>query len=97
LEVFDLLKKDKMTKEETQKVRLASQSLLHRCGMKRPTWLVTDWFRDSQSKGKVRSEVERVLDAHLPQSFGRAVFTEKCNNVFDLMLNYASQGVKWAM
>jgi len=29
-----------------------------------------------------------------PQSFGRAVFAENCNNVFDLMLNYASQGVK---
>ena len=30
LELFDLIKKDKMTKEETQKVRLAAKSLLHR-------------------------------------------------------------------
>ena len=97
LELFDLLKKNKMTKEETQKVRLAAKSLLHRLREETPSVLVTDWFRDSQSKSRVRSEVERVLDAHLPQSFGRAVFTEKCNNVFDLMLNYASQGVKWAV
>ena len=31
LELFDLLKKDTMTQEETQKVRLAAKSLLHRC------------------------------------------------------------------
>jgi type I restriction enzyme, R subunit len=30
LELFDLFKKDTMTKEETQKVRLAAKSLLHR-------------------------------------------------------------------
>jgi hypothetical protein len=34
---------------------------------------------------------------HLPKSYDRVVFTEKCNNVFDLMVDYASQGVKWAM
>jgi type I restriction enzyme R subunit len=86
-----------MAKEETQKVRLAAKSLLHRLRDESPNVLVTDWFKDTQSKSRVRSVVERVLDAHLPQSFGRAVFTEKFNNVFDLMLNYASQGVKWAM
>jgi len=40
--------------------------------------------------------VESVLHAQLPESYDRAVFTEKCNNIFDLMLNYASQGLKWA-
>ena len=59
------------------------------------TNLVTDWFNDAQSKRKVQSAVETVLDAHLPESYDRAVFNEKCNNVFDLMVNYASQGVKW--
>jgi type I restriction enzyme R subunit len=97
LELFDLLKKDKMTKEETQKVRLAARSLLHRLREESPNVLVTDWFKDAQSKGRVRSAVESVLDEHLPRSYERIVFTEKCNNVFDLMVNYASQGVKWAM
>lgn len=97
LELFDLLKKDKMTKEETQKVRLAARSLLHRLREESPNVLVTDWFKDAQSKGRVRSAVESVLDEHLPKSYERIVFTEKCNNVFDLMVNYASQGVKWTM
>jgi len=96
LELFDLLKKDKMTKEETQKVRLAAQSLLHRLREGTPKVLVQDWFKDGQSKLRVRSAVENVLHTHLPDSYDRIVFTEKCNNVFDLMLNYASQGLKWA-
>ena len=96
LELFELLKKDKMTKEETQKVRLAARSLLHRLREESPNVLVTDWFKDVQSKSRVRSAVESVLDVHLPKSYDRAVFTEKCNGVFDLMLNYASQGLKWA-
>jgi type I restriction enzyme R subunit len=97
LELFDLLKEDKMTDEETIKVRLAAKSLLRRLHEESPNVLVTDWYKDVQSKGRVRSEVESVLDAHLPKSYDRVIFTEKCNEVFDLMVNYASQGVKWAM
>ena len=92
LELFDLLKKDKMTKEETQKVRLAAKSLLHRLREETPKVLVQDWFKDSQTKRKVQSAVEEVLHRHLPDSYDRVVFKEKCDNVFDLMLNYASSG-----
>ena len=95
LELFDLLKKDKMTKAETEKVRLAAQSLLHRLREESPKVLVQDWFRDSQSKIRVRSTVEQVLHTHLPDSYDRVVFTEKCNSVFDTMINYATQGLKW--
>jgi type I restriction enzyme R subunit len=96
LELFDLIKKDKMTKEETQKVRLAAKSLLHRLREEAPTVLIQDWFKDGQSRTRVRSAVEIVLDDKLPETYGRALFTEKCNNVFETMLSYANQGVKWA-
>ena len=95
LELFDLLKKDKMTKEETQKVKLAAKSLLHRLLEESPKVLVQDWYRDSQSKRKVHVAVEEVLHAHLPESYDRTLFKEKCDNVFELMLNQASQGLKW--
>ena len=85
-----------MTKEEEQKVRLAAKSLLHRLREETPKVLVQDWFKDSQSKSRVRTAVETVLHSHLPDSYDRFVFTEKCNNVFDLMLIYAGQGLKWA-
>jgi len=42
LELFDLLKKDKMTKEETQKVKLAAKSLCIACRKKgRKSWFRT--------------------------------------------------------
>jgi type I restriction enzyme R subunit len=96
LELFDLLKRDSMTKDEEQKVRLAAKSLLRRLREETPKVLVQDWFKDAQSKGQVRSAVEAVLDSKLPESYDRALFTERCNRVFDMMLDYASQGLKWA-
>jgi type I site-specific restriction-modification system R (restriction) subunit len=95
LELFDLLKKPKMTKAETQKVRLAAKALLHRLCDESPKVLVQDWFKDTQSRGRVRSTVEAVLHDELPESYDRTVFTEKCNNVLDLMTDYASKGLKW--
>ena len=73
-----------------------SDALLHRLQEGRPKVLVQDWFKDAQSRGRVRSAVESVLDRELPESYDRVLFTEKCNNVFDIMLNYATQGLKWA-
>ena len=96
LELFDLLKKDAMTQEETQKVRLAAKSLLHRLLEEPPKVLVQDWFKDSQTKKKVQSAVEEVLHAHLPASYDRVLFKDKCNHVFEVMIDYASHGVKWA-
>lgn len=97
LELFDLLKKDKMTKEETQKVRLAAQSLLHRLRDESPNVLVTDWYKDSQSKKKVQSAVAEVLHIHLPDSYDRVLFQQKCDGVLGLMTDYASQGLKWVI
>jgi len=96
LELFDLLKKDKMTQDETQKVRLAAKSLLHRLLQERPKVLVQDWYKDNQTQKMVRSAVEQVLDRDLPESYDRVLFREKCDNVFHLVLEYASHGRKWA-
>jgi type I restriction enzyme R subunit len=96
LEIFELLKKDKMTKEETQRVRLAAKSLLQRLLREPPPVLIQDWFKDSQSKERVKSTVQEVLNIHLPEKLRPRVVYEKCDTVFELMLNYASQGLKWA-
>jgi type I restriction enzyme R subunit len=96
LELFDLIKKDKMTKEETQKVKLAAKALLRRLRVEPPKVLVQDWFKDSQSTGRVRSAVEAVLDAQLPKTYDRILFRKKCDDILDMMLDYASHGLKWA-
>lgn len=96
LELFDLLKKDKMTKAETQRVRLAAKALLHRLRDEAPVVLVQDWFKDSQSRLRVKNAVETVLHEELPDTYDQALFVEKCNTVFETILTYASQGTKWA-
>jgi type I site-specific restriction-modification system R (restriction) subunit len=94
--VFILLKKARMTGEEKKKVKLAAKSLLHRLLEEHPKVLVQDWFKDSQTKLIVRSTVEQVLHTTLPDSYDRLLFKEKCDTVFDMMLQYASSGRKWA-
>ena len=96
LELFDLLKKDTMTQEETQRVKLSAKSLMKRLSEEHPRLLVQDWFKDRQSMQQVRSEIERVLDEALPESYDRATFKQKCDNVFDLAVDYANHHRRWA-
>lgn len=96
LELFDLLKQTKMTQEETQKVKLAAKSLLHRLREEQPKVLVQDWYKDSQTQKAVRSAVEQVLDSNLPDSYDRILFKEKCDSIFEMLLDYANRGRKWA-
>jgi type I restriction enzyme R subunit len=77
-------------------VKLAAKALLHRLLEEQPKVLVQDWFRDSQTRKGVRSAVEQVLDNNLPESYDRVLFKEKCDNVFELIYDYASHGRKWA-
>ncbi len=96
LELFDILKKAKMTKDEKQKVKLAAKSLLRRLQEEHPRVLVQDWHKDSQSQLKVKDAVETVLDKTLPETYPKDLFQQKCKRVFDLIYEYASKGVKWA-
>ncbi|HYE73545.1 MAG TPA: type I restriction enzyme endonuclease domain-containing protein [Blastocatellia bacterium] len=97
LELFDLLKKEKMTQEETQKVKLAAKLLLQRLIEEQPKVLVQDWYKDTQTQKLLRSEVEKVLDKNLPETYNRVLFREKCDNVFEMMLDYANNRQKWAV
>jgi type I restriction enzyme, R subunit len=96
LELFDLLSKDAMTQDETQRVKLAAKRLLKRLVEEHPKLLVQDWFKDNQTQRRVRSEIERVLHEGLPESYERTLFAQKCDNVFNLIVDYASRGRKWA-
>ena len=95
-EIFDILKKETLTKAEEQKVKLAAKSLLARLTDKSPRLLVQDWWKDSQTQRIVESAVEDVLHENLPESYDRVLFTNKCSNVFQLVVDFAQQGRKWA-
>lgn len=96
-EIYDLLKKDKMTAAEEKKAKLAAKSLLARLTAAQPKVLVQEWVKDTTSKKRVETVVEEVLDEHLPQDgYDRVLFKAKCEAVFALMLDHASHGRKWA-
>lgn len=96
LELFDLLKKDTLTQEETQRVKLAAKHLLRRLVQEQPKVLVQNWHQSAQTQKQVRAEIERVLDADLPESYDRTTFKQKCDNVYELITDYAIKGKRWA-
>ncbi len=97
LEIYDLLCKDKMTKAEEKAVRLAAKALLKRLTEESPKVLVQDWFKDSQTRLAVRDEVGAVLDQYLPEkSYGKVLFMQKRDKVFELTLDLAINQMKWA-
>lgn len=97
LEIYDLLCKDKMSKDEEKTVRLAAKALLKRLTEESPKVLVQDWFKDSQTRLAVKDEVGEILNLHLPEeSYDKALFTEKRDKIFELALDLAINHRKWA-
>ncbi|MDH5553268.1 MAG: DUF3387 domain-containing protein, partial [Nitrosomonas sp.] len=96
LELYDTLRKDKLSKDEEQKVKLAAKHLITRLLDEHPKVLVQDWWKDGQTQRKVKAAVEEVLDEDLPASYDRITFKEKSDNVFDLIVTFAANGRKWA-
>lgn len=95
LELFDIMKNEKMTKDEEQRIKLAAKALLHRLKEERPNVLIQDWFKDSHSKSRVKEAIEAVLHELLPDSYDKKLFQLKCNQVFEVIYDYASKGIKW--
>lgn len=96
LEVFDLIKKDLLTKEEKVKVKAAAKSLLQRLKKDKPKVLITDWHKDSQSKSRVQTTIKKVLDGELPETYDTEVYDSKCQAVFQHYYTLAVMGDKRA-
>jgi type I restriction enzyme, R subunit len=96
LELFDIIKKDRMTQDEKKRVKLAAKALLRRLLEKHPKLLVQDWYKDSQTQAQVKNAVEEVLHKELPESYDRVLFKNTCEKAYELIYEYASKGGKWA-
>lgn len=92
LELFDLLKKDKLTLNEEQQVKLSAKQLYQTLINKKDSLLVIDWYKDEQPKLKVQSIVQDVLDKTLPQSYDRIIFKNKLDIVFQHIVDRATTG-----
>jgi type I restriction enzyme R subunit len=96
LEIFDILKKEKMTRDEEVRVKNAARHLLKRLIEEQPKVLIQDWFKDTQSQIKVKSAIDEVLDDELPETYEREIFSLKSRILYDLVYDYSSRGLKWA-
>lgn len=96
LELFDILKKENLTKAEEIQVKNAAKHLLKRLVEEQPKVLIQDWFKDRQSQIVVRHAIEDVLNLDLPDSYEKELFQRKSQKLYDLALEYASRGLKWA-
>lgn len=95
LEIYDLLLKDKLTKDEQQQVKLAAKDLITALLNTTPKVLVQDWWKDAQQSEIVKLEISKVLDVDLPNSYDFIMFTEKVTKVFDLVKTLAMNDDKW--
>ncbi|MCD6069306.1 MAG: hsdR [Bacteroidetes bacterium] len=92
LELYDLITKDKLTKEEEKKVKNAAKNLLKRLKEEKPTVLVNDWHKDTITKLQVQNVIKTILDENLPESYDRAIYSNKCDTVFEHLLTMAAMG-----
>jgi type I restriction enzyme R subunit len=95
LEIFDLLKREKLTKAEEAKVKSAAQTLLKRLRDARDTVLIREWYKHQQSQEQVRREIQVILHGTLPETYGNDLFDEKTDLIFQHLYCQAewNQGV----
>lgn len=94
LELFDLLKKDKMTKEEEKQVKLAAKELLKRLLRGKEKILRKDWEKSRQTRLQVKSAIDKILDELLPEppAYDDKLFEEKSTTLFQHFFTMAEEG-----
>nr|WP_289665615.1 type I restriction endonuclease subunit R [Flavobacterium panacagri] len=92
-ELFDLLKKEKLTKEEEKSVRLAAKSLLEKLYDAKNKILIQEWHKEKATQEKVKREIQLVLGNLLPEtSYDRLVFSQKVDIAFQHFYELAQMG-----
>lgn len=92
LEMFDLLKKEKLTKDEVKKVKKAAQELLKTLQDKKREIFVYQWYKENKKKEELKHEIMGVLDKELPESYDKEIFAEKNDSVYEHIYHLAEMG-----
>lgn len=92
-ELFDLLKKDKLTKKEEKSVKLAVHTLLKRLYDADNRILIQEWWKEKATQEKVKREIQIVLSKHLPEPvYDRILFTQKVDVTYQHFFELAQMG-----
>ena len=92
LELYDLLKKENLTKKEEEQVKLSAKKLYEAIMREDSETRVVDWYKDDQPRRKVKSRVEKILDSYLPKSYSRDIFSRKSETIFTHIMEDAMMG-----
>ena len=95
LEIFDLLRKEKLTIEEEKRVKLAAKELYSTLLARKSELFVVGWHNDPQPKERVRSAIVNCLNNSLPDSYDRDIFTTKSTIVYEHIVDQAMMGYAW--
>jgi len=95
LEIFDLLRKEKLTKDEEQRVKLAAKELYATLVSRKDELFVVGWQNDAMPKERVRSTIINCLNGALPESYDRDIFAAKSNRVYQHIVDQAMMGHAW--
>ncbi|MFD0836685.1 type I restriction endonuclease subunit R [Mariniflexile aquimaris] len=91
-ELFDLLKKDKLTKAEEKNVKLAALDLLKILFDAKNKILIQEWHKEKATQEMVKREIQKILHKDLPSSYDRNIFAEKSEVIFKHFYELAEQG-----
>lgn len=92
LVLFDLLKKEKLTKAEEKEVKLAATDLLTVLFDAKNKILIQEWHKEKATQELVKREIQSILDKDLPDSYDRKIFADKKELVFKHFYELAEQG-----
>ncbi|MCL1851813.1 MAG: type I restriction endonuclease subunit R [Peptococcaceae bacterium] len=95
LELFDLLRKDKLTKAEEQRVKLAAKELYATLILRKGELFVVGWHNDAKPRERVRSAIRSCLNDALPESYDRDIFAAKSDRVYQHIVDQAMMGYDW--
>lgn len=56
---------------------------------------MADWYKDEQPKAKVKDAIMETLDADLPDSYDKEVFSVKTDLLLNHFIDMAVQGYGW--
>jgi type I restriction enzyme, R subunit len=92
-ELSDLLKKDKLTKEEEKNVKLAAHNLLEILFDAQNKILIQEWHKEKATQEKVRREIQVILEKFLPETgYGRIDFAQTVDIAYQHFYELAQQG-----
>ena len=89
LELYDLLRKEKLTAEEEKRVKLAAKELYKTLNEKRRELFIVGWQNVPQPKERIKGEIVSVLDSYLPESYDKEIFRKKTTLIFEHIVDRA--------